>query len=103
LILSGISVTWAHRAFCLGSFKGAIDSLIITIFLGFFFVFLQALEYYESAFNYSDSVYSCSFYMLTGLHGCHVLAGASFLTVCLIRLLKRHFLTTHYLGFVFAI
>lgn len=41
--------------------------------------------------------------MLTGLHGCHVLAGATFLTVCLVRLLQRHYLTTHYLGFVFAI
>lgn len=34
----------------IGSFKEAIDSLIITIFLGFFFVFLQALEYYEAPF-----------------------------------------------------
>lgn len=103
LILSGVSVTWAHKAMAIGSFKGAVDSLIITIFLGFFFVFLQVLEYYEAAFNYSDSVYACSFYMLTGLHGCHVLAGASFLTVCLVRLLQRHYLTTHYLGFIFAI
>jgi len=87
----------------MGSFKGAVDSLIITIFLGFFFVCLQVLEYYEAAFNYSDSVYACSFYMLTGLHGCHVLAGATFLTVCLVRLLQRHYLTTHYLGFIFAI
>jgi heme/copper-type cytochrome/quinol oxidase subunit 3 len=36
LILSGISVTWAHKAMAIGSFKGAVDSLIITIFLGFF-------------------------------------------------------------------
>lgn len=41
--------------------------------------------------------------MLTGLHGFHVIAGASFLLVCLIRLLNRHFLTTHHLGFEFAI
>jgi cytochrome c oxidase subunit 3 len=50
LILSGISVTWAHKAMAIGSFREAVDSLIITIFLGFFFVFLQILEYYEAAF-----------------------------------------------------
>jgi len=103
LIFSGFSVTWAHRAVSLGSYKEAIDSLLITIFLGFFFVILQMFEYYEAPFNYSDSVYGCSFYMLTGLHGCHVIVGACFLLVCFIRLLKRHYLTTHYLGFVFAI
>lgn len=45
LILSGISVTWAHNAMAIGSFKAAVDSFLITIFLGFFFVFLQIIEY----------------------------------------------------------
>jgi cytochrome c oxidase subunit 3 len=87
----------------LGSFKEAIDSFLITIFLGLFFVILQALEYYESYFTFADSVYGCSFYMLTGLHGCHVIVGVSFLFVCFIRLLRRHYLTNHYLSFALAI
>jgi len=87
----------------LGRFKAAIDSLFITIGLGFFFVSLQMIEYHEALYNYSDSVYSCTFYMLTGLHGCHVFVGATFLLVCLIRLINRHFKTNHYLGLVFAI
>jgi heme/copper-type cytochrome/quinol oxidase subunit 3 len=103
LITSGFTVTRAHRAVCLGYFKKAIDALVLTVLLGFYFVILQAFEYYEAAFNFSDGVYGCSFYMLTGLHGCHVIVGACFLLVCLIRLLRRHYLTTHYLGFVFAI
>lgn len=103
LIFSGFSVTWAHRAVCLGWFKEAIDSLFLTVCLGVFFVFLQMFEYYESSFSFADSVYACSFYMLTGLHGCHVIAGACFLGVSLVRLIKRHYLRTHYLGFVFAI
>jgi cytochrome c oxidase subunit 3 len=61
LIFSGFSVTWAHRAVSLGWFKDAIDSLFLTVFLGFFFVFLQMFEYYEAPFNYADSVYACSF------------------------------------------
>lgn len=86
-----------------GKVKHTIDAFLITIILGTFFVILQMFEYYESALNFSDSVYSCSFYMLTGLHGCHVIAGVSFLSVCFIRLLKRHYLKNHYLGFVLAI
>jgi len=103
LIVSGITVTWAHRAVTLGFFKEALDSLLATVFLGLFFVFLQMFEYWEAAFSFSDSVYGCSFYMLTGLHGCHVIIGACFLLICWFRLLNRHYLTTHYLGFVFAI
>jgi cytochrome c oxidase subunit 3 len=87
----------------IGSYKEAIDSFLITIFMGFLFVGLQAYEYYEATFNMSDSIYACVFYMLTGLHGCHVIAGAFFITICFLRLLRNHFLTNHYLGFVFAI
>jgi len=32
LIFSGFAVTWTHRAFSLGSFRDAIDSLLLTIF-----------------------------------------------------------------------
>lgn len=64
---------------------------------------LQMFEYYEAPFDFSDSVYSCTFYMLTGLHGFHVFVGVGFLFICFLRLLKRHYLVNHYLGFVFAI
>lgn len=103
LIISGLSLTWAHYALSVNRMKSVIDALLLTIFLGFFFVVLQMIEYYETAFSFSDSVYSCSFYMLTGLHGCHVIAGASFLVVCFIRLIRRQYMINHYLGFVFAI
>jgi cytochrome c oxidase subunit 3 len=79
------------------------DAFLITIILGFFFVFLQMFEYYEASFDISDSIYGTTFYSLTGLHGLHVIVGASFITICFIRLIRKHYLTTHYLGFVFAI
>jgi len=87
----------------LNSFLNVMDALIITIFLGYLFVFLQGLEYYESTFNFDDGVYASTFFMLTGLHGCHVLVGVNFILVCLIRFLQRHFTTHHYLGFLFAL
>jgi heme/copper-type cytochrome/quinol oxidase subunit 3 len=103
LIISGISVTWAHKGVSLGSYRHAIDGLLLTIFLGLIFLILQTYEYYESYFSINNTVYSSSFFMLTGLHGFHVIVGVVFLTVCLKRLLANHFLTTHYLGLVFAI
>lgn len=103
LIISGFSITWAHRATSLGLYSEALDALVVTMGLGFFFVILQGLEYYEASFNLDDSIYSCTFYMLTGLHGCHVLVGASFILACFFRFLAKDFTRTHYLGFVFAI
>lgn len=103
LISSGLSVTWAHRAIALGSYTMAIDSFIITILYGALFLFLQGSEYFEAAFDFSDSVYASVFYVLTGLHGTHVFIGVTFLFVCFLRLIFRHFLVLHYLGFVVAI
>lgn len=77
--------------------------MLITVFLGFFFLTLQMFEYYEAAYSFNTSVYGCSFYMLTGLHGMHVFVGACSLAICFFRLIRRHYTSAHYLGFVFAI
>lgn len=103
LIISGFSVTWVHRAMALGLFKDAIDGFIITIILGLLFIILQGVEYYESTFNLEDGIYPSVFFLLTGLHGCHVIVGVFFLFFCFISLLFNHFLTNHYLRLVFAI
>jgi cytochrome c oxidase subunit 3 len=87
----------------LGLFKDAIDGFIITIALGLLFILLQGIEYYESTFNLEDGIYPSVFFLLTGLHGCHVIVGVGFLFLRLISLLSNHFLTNHYLRLVFAI
>jgi len=103
LIISGFSVTWAHRGICLGFFRNAIDGLLLTICLGLFFILLQGLEYYDSTFNLSDGVYTCVFFLLTGLHGLHVIIGVIFLFGCLVSLFSNSFLDTHYLRFILAV
>jgi cytochrome c oxidase subunit 3 len=87
----------------MGSFKEAIDGFLVTILLGLIFIFLQGNEYFEATFNLEDGIYPSVFYMLTGLHGCHVIVGVIFLIVCFISLLYNHYLTSHYLRLVFAI
>jgi heme/copper-type cytochrome/quinol oxidase subunit 3 len=87
----------------LGLFKDAIDGFIITIALGLLFIILQGIEYYESTFNLEDGIYPSVFFLLTGLHGCHVIVGVCFLFVCFLSLLSNHYLTNHYVRLVFAI
>ncbi len=103
LVFSGFFVTSVHRAIAKGIFRKSIDFLIIAISLGLVFVILQVKENCTADFNLTDGVYSCSFFMLTGLHGCHVIVGVILLVVSFIRLLFRHFLTNHYGGLVYAI
>ena len=67
--------------------------------LAFFFTFFQALEYMESPFHISDSVYGSTFFLATGFHGLHVQVGTVMLFVCLLRLIKGHFTRQHHFGF----
>jgi heme/copper-type cytochrome/quinol oxidase subunit 3 len=78
-------------------------SLILTISLGVLFSLLQRYEYIHALFTLKDGIYASTFYMLTGLHGLHVLIGSIFLFVCLIRHIRYHFTTTHHVGFESAI
>jgi len=59
----------------------------------------QLLEYTESIFSISDSVYGSTFFLTTGFHGFHVIIGVIFLTVSYIRLKLGHFTKEHHFGF----
>jgi len=103
LIFSGVTVTYAHVAIASTSHSNTLDALYMTIFLGILFLISQINEYFEINYNINDSVYSCVFFMLTGLHGFHVFAGVFFLYVCLERTANQEYTSTHYLGLVCAI
>nr|UXC95396.1 cytochrome c oxidase subunit 3 [Megaustenia imperator imperator] len=102
LLLSGVTVTWAHHSIEEGKYNSAIQSLMCTVLLGFYFLFLQYGEYAETSFSIADSVYGSTFFMATGFHGLHVAVGATFLLVCLLRLQKYHFSNSHHVGFLAA-
>jgi cytochrome c oxidase subunit 3 len=96
LLLSGTTVTWAHHALIHGDRKAAKWGLGLTVFLGFFFIALQAIEY-KILFDHrleghepwlANDAYGSAFFLSTGFHGLHVLIGAIFLLVCWGRLLK---------------
>ena len=57
-----------------GSRIGCI-AYIWTLLLGLYFIALQAREYIASSFSVSDRIYGSIFYIGTGFHGLHVIAG----------------------------
>jgi len=80
-----------------------IIALFITICYGILFTFFQYYEYKFAYFTIFDGVYGSCFFMLTGLHGLHVLIGTLFLFLCFFRLIYQHFLSFHHVGFEAAI
>jgi len=99
LLLSGVTVTWAHHAIVAGDREGVITGLLFTVTLGAIFTFFQYVEYAEAGFSISDGCYGSTFFMATGFHGFHVLVGSIFLMVCLIRQINYHFTKQHHFGF----
>ena len=99
LLSSGATVTWAHRCLILNDRKGFLFALAVTIALGAVFTSLQAYEYLESAFGFTEGIYPSVFYMATGFHGAHVIIGTVFLLVCWFRGYLGQFTPTHHFGF----
>lgn len=97
LLLSGVSVTWAHHLLLSG--KDGFIPLCITVVLGLYFTFLQGMEYFEASFSLTDSVYGSTFFVATGFHGLHVIIGRTMLAVIAFRCWLGHFSAPHHFGF----
>lgn len=99
LLLSGVTVTWAHHEILENNRTRAAQALALTILLGLMFTGFQAFEYSHAAFGFKDGIYPSTFFMATGFHGAHVIIGTIFLMVCLGRTLKGHFTPNSHFGF----
>ncbi len=99
LLSSGATLTWAHHALKVGETGKLKLGLLLTVLLGFLFLGLQGYEYGLAEFSITDGIYPSTFFLATGFHGFHVLVGACFLTVCLLRANKGHFTPEQHVGF----
>nr|YP_010891693.1 cytochrome c oxidase subunit III [Rhynchocinetes brucei]WJM99848.1 cytochrome c oxidase subunit III [Rhynchocinetes brucei] len=99
LLSSGATITWAHHFLLDSNSEESFNALLLTVLLGLFFTFLQALEYIEAPFSIADSVYGSIFFVATGFHGLHVIIGTIFLLINLIRMDHEHFSSSHHIGF----
>jgi len=99
LLTSGAALTWSHAALIGGYRLETISGLLITILLATIFTLCQVYEYINAPFDISDSVYGSTFYMLTGLHGGHVIIGTIFLSVALYRAVLHHYTVNRHVGY----
>jgi cytochrome c oxidase subunit 3 len=103
LLSSGITLTYSHYALYNKNKDESCLGLGLTIILGLIFSGIQYMEFYLANFTIADSVYGSVFYMLTGLHGFHVIIGTLFLIVSFIRLIFNYFNMVRFSGFELAI
>ncbi len=99
LLTSGASLTWSHSALLGGYRLEAITGLLLTIVLATIFTLFQVYEYLNAPFGISDGIYGSTFYMLTGLHGFHVIVGTIFLSIALWRIVLHHYTVNNHIGY----
>jgi len=101
LLTSGFILTGAHAA--VGRSKAAAAAgLVVAALMGALFLGLQAVEYAASALTIADGAFGSTFYLTTGLHALHVMAGTIFLAVAAVRLLADRIAVEHHLNLTFA-
>ncbi len=98
LLLSGVTITWAHHSLLENNRSGLVQGLACTVALGILFTCFQVYEYGHATFGFTEGIYPSTFYMTTGFHGFHVLVGTIFLAVCLFRAIRGHFTPDHHFG-----
>ena len=91
LILSSLTLHFAHVAIRNGNRRRFLLGLFTTLLLGFIFIGGQVYEYYEfiihEGFTLTSGFFASAFFGLTGLHGLHVSLGAVLLAVVMLRAL----------------
>jgi cytochrome c oxidase subunit 3 len=89
LVLSSVTLHYAHIALRRGDRSRFLGLLGTTLLLGIVFLAGQAYEYYEfivhENFTIAEGAYGSAFYGLTGLHGLHVSLGAVLLLIVFVR------------------
>jgi heme/copper-type cytochrome/quinol oxidase subunit 3 len=85
LLTSGLTITYSHMYMNINSFKYAKEGMAVTIFLALIFIYIQYQEFYYAPFAISDGIYGSTFFMITGLHGFHVIIGTIFIYICYLR------------------
>lgn len=99
LLSSGVAVVAAHRAIISGYRRITINSLYLAISFGLFFSWLQFIEYGLTDYTINDGLFGSVFFMLTGLHGFHVIVGTVLLLIAYCRILNNNISREHHIGF----
>jgi cytochrome c oxidase subunit 3 len=88
LVSSSFTLIAADRALAARRARSARRWVLITVALGAAFAANQLLEYRHLSFRIDDHPYGSAYWMLTGVHGAHVLAGLGALLLLFVRLVR---------------
>ena len=88
LMSSSFTLAAADRALARDESRVARRWVLVTVALGLAFAINQLLEYLDLSFGIDDHPYGSAYWMLTGLHGAHVLAGLGALLLLFVRLVR---------------
>ena len=75
LVLSSFTMHRAHRAAEAGDRTATVRWVLVTVALALLFLANLAVEYATVDFTMSSHAYGSMFFLMTGFHGIHVLAG----------------------------
>ena len=103
LLTSGITITIAHWAVISEKKWAAFFWQMVTVMLGFWFLYYQYVEYIEAyshlGLRLDSGIYGSVFFFLTGFHGLHVFVGSLMLLGIALRIARGHFTADRHLGF----
>jgi cytochrome c oxidase subunit 3 len=85
LVASSGTMQLAHHAAEHGRMTALRRWVVATLVLGTVFLANQGLEYAGNEFTIGSHAYGSVYYLMTGIHGLHVLAGLLAMVVLLIR------------------
>ena len=92
LVTSSFTVHWALQSIKRGNVYGLRAGLLLT------FLLTQVTEYARIGFAPRENAFATIFFMLTGLHGAHVLIGLTLLGFANIRAYRGHYSPEHHHG-----
>jgi cytochrome c oxidase subunit III len=75
LVSSSVTMQWAVRSARGGDRSRLLRWLGLTLLLGGVFLTIQGYEFATNGFGLTNGIFGSTFYILTGFHGAHVLAG----------------------------
>ncbi|BDA69947.1 cytochrome b6 [Dulcicalothrix desertica PCC 7102] len=85
LVSSSFVIYFAERALLRHNLWGYRIFLLLTMLMGSYFLYGQAVEWGGLEFGFTTGVFGGLFYLLTGFHGLHVLTGIILQTIILAR------------------
>jgi cytochrome c oxidase subunit 3 len=94
LVASSMTMVVADRALAARDSRRARRWVLASVALGVAFAVNQFLEYGELSFGIDDHPYGSAYWMLTGIHAGHVVAGIAALLLLFVRLARSRDLVT---------